>query len=307
VASGDAGVRKGDTGTVSTGGPPLPDHRITRRNLLQWLGQAATVPLWAPLVQACGSSGSPSDRHTSDQDLPDWPDPMGADGSRDAGGPGGDAGDLRPGDDSSIAGSDGPGPDVRSCEAEFQPGTEDLPILQSFPVRTVDPQDLQSILASWRLSVGGMVRREVTWSFCDLLAMGLVTQTTDFHCVEGWSVWDVPWDGVPLARLLDLAGPLPGASFLKIDCIGGRYSESLPLSVAREPRTLLALGIGGQTLPLSHGFPARVVVPRLLGYKNPKYVRRIDLVDVEHPGFWSRFGYPVSGEVPPERLREGHY
>jgi len=232
---------------------------------------------------------------------------MGADGSRDAGGPGGDAGDLRPGDDSSIAGSDGPGPDVRSCEAEFQPGTEDLPILQSFPVRTVDPQDLQSILASWRLSVGGMVRREVTWSFCDLLAMGLVTQTTDFHCVEGWSVWDVPWDGVPLARLLDLAGPLPGASFLKIDCIGGRYSESLPLSVAREPRTLLALGIGGQTLPLSHGFPARVVVPRLLGYKNPKYVRRIDLVDVEHPGFWSRFGYPVSGEVPPERLREGHY
>ena len=70
---------------------------------------------------------------------------------------------------------------------------------------------------------------------------------------------------------------------------------------------MLALGINGHTLPLKHGFPARVVVPRLLGYKNPKFVRRIELVDFEHVGYWSNFGYAVEGLVPEDRLREGKY
>lgn len=286
----------------------VPAERITRRDLLQWLGKAATVPLWGPLVQACGSSGGPSGRDAGDRDLPRWADFPGTEGTREAGdrGPGG-PGDPTAEEDLGVGEADDSGTPDGACEAVFQPGSEDLSIFQSFPVRTVDPPDLAAVLASWRLTIGGMVRREVTLTFCDLLDMGTVNQVTDFHCVEGWSVWDVPWDGVPLSRLLDRAGPLPGATFLKIGSVGGRYSESLSMAVAREPRTLLALGISGQTLPVSHGFPARIVVPRLLGYKNPKYVNRIDLVEFEHPGFWSRFGYPVSGEVPPERLREGRY
>ncbi len=274
--------------------------RLTRRDLLQWLGKATTLPLWGSLVQACGS---PRVRSPGDPDArtgEDW----GQRPDEEARGETGDAVSRdEPVEAEAIAQDDGTG----SCDPRFEPGAEDLPVFESFPVRTVDPPDLAAILASWRLSIGGMVRREVTLSFCDLLEMGTGTQVTDFHCVEGWSVWDVPWDGVPLSKLLDRAGPRSDATFLKMGCVGGRYSESLPIAVAREPRTILALGIGGRTLPLSHGFPARVVVPRLLGYKNPKYVTRIDLVDFEHPGFWSRFGYPVSGEVPPERLREGRF
>jgi DMSO/TMAO reductase YedYZ molybdopterin-dependent catalytic subunit len=81
----------------------------------------------------------------------------------------------------------------------------------------------------------------------------------------------------------------------------------MPIDVAREPRTLLGLGIAGSTLPLAHGFPLRIVVPRLLSYKNAKYVERIELVDAPLLGFWSQYGYPYEGEVPADRLRPGKY
>lgn len=189
----------------------------------------------------------------------------------------------------------------------MEPGTILRPELQSWNERTVDPQNLAAILASWKLRIGGLVDKPIELGFCELREMGLVTQVTDFHCVEGWSVYDVPWNGIPLGRLLEMVQPKSSATFLEIHCVGGKYLESLAVSVAKEPRSILALGIDGSTLPLKHGFPARVVVPRLLGYKNPKFVESIDLVDHESSGFWEGFGYPSQGAVPASRLRPGKY
>lgn len=192
------------------------------------------------------------------------------------------------------------------CDA-FQPGDGSQPIYGQWPVRTADVQQLADVLATWTLSIGGLVEAPRVWTFCDLLALGLDRQIKDFHCVEGWSILDVPWDGISLARLLDLAKPLPAARHLRFSCLRGIYTETLPVEIAREPRSILALGVDGATLPLNRGFPARVVVPRLMGYKGAKYVTRIDLSDDQGSGFWEAFGYPVEGEVPPERLREGKY
>jgi DMSO/TMAO reductase YedYZ molybdopterin-dependent catalytic subunit len=130
---------------------------------------------------------------------------------------------------------------------------------------------------------------------------------TDFHCVEGWSVDDVPWNGVSLARMLDLAGADPSATYLSFYSVGGEYSESLPISVAREPRTLLGYGVGGSTLPLAHGFPVRLVVPRLYGYKNAKYLSRIEITDHAITGYWEQYGYSYGGEVPASLLRPGKF
>ena len=189
----------------------------------------------------------------------------------------------------------------------FEPGARQGGIFAQWPVRTVDEQDLVRILAGWRLEVGGLLERPLSYSFAELLALPRTDQKKDFHCVEGWSVYDVPWNGVALSLILRQARPTKKATHVNIRTIGGRYNDSLPLAVAREPKTILAYGIAGSTLPLDHGFPLRVVVPRLLGYKNAKYVERLELTDRPLKGYWVAAGYEQAGTVQPERLRKGRY
>jgi DMSO/TMAO reductase YedYZ molybdopterin-dependent catalytic subunit len=301
----------------------LAEGPVTRRDLVSWMGRAAAFSLFAPWLEACvrpEGPFSPIDLGPG-RDLPGGPDGAAGDAGFDTPpdrdlatgdataeaaeeADAADAGDAADSGDAADA-TDAPSP--AQCDPDLVPGTTDAPIFQSWKGNTVDPQDEASLLSSWRLVIGGLVEREVVMDFCALRDMGLDDQVTDFHCVEGWSVYDVPWNGIRLGRLLALAGVRPEARYLKITSVGGHYTESLPLSVAYEPRTLLGIGIGGDALPMKHGFPARIVVPRLLGYKNAKCVARIDLAVTEHVGFWERYGYPVSGEVPEARLREGKY
>ena len=144
-------------------------------------------------------------------------------------------------------------------------------------------------------------------SFAELVSLPRQDQITDFHCVEGWSVHDVPWNGIHLSEIVSRVRPHSTATHITFHTIGGRYNESLPLTVALEERTLLAYGIAGATIPLKHGFPLRIVIPRLLGYKNAKYVHRLEFTDEPIEGFWVAAGYPYDGEVPPQRLRDGKY
>ena len=300
--------------------PRLPPPPLTRRSLLEWLGGATVLGLTSPLLQACagGSAGAAAEVAGEPADAP--VDPGGAaeapgevaaeTGSPDASEPGADV----PAEQSAADHApDVPADPTRLAEAACPDGQPPPAapamggVFDVWSVRTVDEQVLADLIANWRLRVEGLVERPTTFTFCDLLALGLVQQVTDFHCVEGWSVYDVPWDGVPLSVLLDAVGPLPGATHLTIGCRKGIYSESLAIDVAREPRSLLGLGVDGRTLPLPHGFPARVVVPRLFGYKNAKHVESITLTDQAHVGFWPKYGYSVAGEVPPDRLREGKY
>ena len=139
------------------------------------------------------------------------------------------------------------------------------------------------------------------------MALPRQNQVVDFHCVEGWSILDVPWNGLHLSELLDAAQPTSGASHLTFHTINQAYNESLPLDVAREPKTMLAYGIAEQTLPLKHGFPLRLVVPRLLAYKSAKYVQRIEVSDHPIDGFWVARGYSYDAEVQESRLRPGKY
>ena len=125
----------------------------------------------------------------------------------------------------------------------------------------------------------------------------------DFHCVEGWSVYDIPWNGIHLSQLTEIAKPLAQATHVTFHCVGDVYSESLPLEVALEPNTLLAYGIQDASLPLGKGFPLRLVVPRKLAYKSAKYVYRIEFDNQPRNGYWETFGYPYEADVPPERLR----
>lgn len=262
----------------------------SRRALLDWLGKATVLGLGSELLAACAGPQN-GDADTSFPDIGD-PDGLATD----------DAYDATPdiGYDGSMADGDLDG-------WPFHPPDDEPPIYETWPVRTVDPQELAAILASWTLTVDGMVRRPLSLRFAELLELERQDQITDFHCVEGWSVLDVPWSGVHLSTLLALAEAHDEASHLTFHTIGTDYNESLPIDIALEPLTLLAYGVAGNTIPLRHGFPLRLVVPRLFAYKSAKFVQRIELTDSRVEGYWVQRGYPYLGEVPDSRLREGRF
>jgi DMSO/TMAO reductase YedYZ molybdopterin-dependent catalytic subunit len=258
--------------------PPreVRENTLSRRSWLEWVGKAAVLTLGAETLAACTRAGSPSpDDAAADRPRPDGPPEASS--------------------------------DVPDEGLPFEPGEEGHDVYSGWPERTVDRQELEEILSSWSLRVDGLVEEGRTLTFAQLTTLPRQDQVMDFHCVEGWSVLDVPWNGVHLQTLLDLVRPLAAATHVTFHTFGDRYNESLPLSVALEPHTILGYGVGGSTLPLHHGFPLRLVVPRLFAYKSAKYVQRVELADGPVEGFWVDAGYPYLGEVPESRLRPGRY
>ena len=136
--------------------------------------------------------------------------------------------------------------------------------------------------ADWRLGVDGLVRRPQRLSLAQIRAMPARTQITRHDCVEGWSAIG-KWTGLPLKLALDDAGVLPSARYVVFHCAddfdGDVYYESIELIDAYHPQTILAWGMNDALLSVGHGAPLRLRVERQLGYKQAKYVMRVELVD----------------------------
>ena len=165
-----------------------------------------------------------------------------------------------------------------------------------FPVRTVEsvpdiPPD------EWVVKVDGLVDEPITLDRSMWSSLQRMNETVDFHCVEGWSVDDVRWGGVAPSVLLDQAGVKPQARYAVFHANGGVYSSSLPLDLVRDGQTVLADSLNGSPLPPKHGGPLRLVVPKQLGYKNVKWVERIELSEEIVTGYWEGNGYPEDAPV----------
>jgi DMSO/TMAO reductase YedYZ molybdopterin-dependent catalytic subunit len=136
--------------------------------------------------------------------------------------------------------------------------------------------------ADWRLKVDGLVRRPQAFSLAQIKTMPARTQITRHDCVEGWSAIG-KWTGLPLKLALDAAGVLPSARYVVFHCAddsdGTPYYESIDLVDAYHPQTILAWGMNNQLLSVGHGAPLRLRVERQLGYKQAKYVMRVEAVD----------------------------
>jgi DMSO/TMAO reductase YedYZ molybdopterin-dependent catalytic subunit len=143
---------------------------------------------------------------------------------------------------------------------------------------------LETNFKDWKLKVHGLVERPLALSLDELRAMPSRTQITMHNCDEGWSAIG-QWTGVQLARLLSLAGPRLNARYVVFHCLdtqeadGVPYYESIDLVDAVHPQTILAYVMNGAPLPVGHGAPLRLRVELQIGYKNAKYVDRIELVD----------------------------
>ncbi len=145
--------------------------------------------------------------------------------------------------------------------------------------------------ATWTLGVGGLVERPLTLSYSDLRSLPRAEQVSTFHCVTGWSVQDVHWAGVRIRDLLDAATPQAQAGALRFVSAEQPYVDFLTMKQALLDDVMLAYEMDGKPLPREHGAPLRLVIPEMYGYKNVKWVERIDVVPHEESGYWEVRGY----------------
>jgi DMSO/TMAO reductase YedYZ molybdopterin-dependent catalytic subunit len=151
--------------------------------------------------------------------------------------------------------------------------------------------------ARYRLVIDGMVEQPLTLTYEDLRALPAVRQVSDFHCVEGWGVDDVQWDGVRLQTIIDRVRPTKDAAYITFHSLGGLYRDSLEMQQARLPDVLIAYDMDGQPLTKEHGLPLRLIMPRMFGYKGPKWLTRIEFRDVQDIGYWEERGWRMDAWI----------
>jgi DMSO/TMAO reductase YedYZ molybdopterin-dependent catalytic subunit len=164
----------------------------------------------------------------------------------------------------------------------------DWPVLSAGPTPDV-PTD------QWTFTVDGLVEKETTWSWQEMLELPQSEWKTDIHCVTRWSKLDTIWEGVWLEEFLNVAKSKPEATYILASCYGG-YTTNLPLAEALNKQAMIAHTFDHQPLPAEHGGPARLLVPHLYFWKSAKWINRITLLNHDQPGFWEQYGYHDHGD-----------
>jgi DMSO/TMAO reductase YedYZ molybdopterin-dependent catalytic subunit len=172
-----------------------------------------------------------------------------------------------------------------------------LPFGDHFRIYTITGSFPEISREQYRLEVTGLVERPTTFTVDDLEAMPAVSFVKDFHCVTGWSVPNVHWEGVRLSHILDTVGVTPRAVALSFESYDGADSESLTLEQARLPDVIVAYRMLGAPVTTAHGGPVRLYVAPMFGYKSLKWLSAIRVVDQVIPGFWEQNGYPLNGWI----------
>jgi len=184
--------------------------------------------------------------------------------------------------------------------------TRKWPVLHYGTVPRVD-------LATWRFSVGGAVEQPFAITWEELQALPRRQTACDIHCVTRWSRYDNVFEGVPVQLLLQRAGVKPEARYALVHAEQG-FTTNLPLDDLDRPENLLALSHDGEPLTPEHGGPVRLLVPHLYLWKSAKWVRGIECLEEDVPGFWEQNGYHMRGDPwqeerygrpDPARMRRG--
>jgi DMSO/TMAO reductase YedYZ molybdopterin-dependent catalytic subunit len=170
--------------------------------------------------------------------------------------------------------------------ARLPPGqylTEKWPVLHAGTVPQTD-------LTTWDLRIFGEVENPVTLSWEEFTALPTREITTDIHCVTRWSRFDTSFKGVHWSELEKLVQPKPTARFV-VAHAEQDFTANVPLSPLEDDEALLAYEADGEPLAPEHGWPLRLVIPKRYFWKSAKWLRGIELLDHDEPGFWERLGY----------------
>jgi DMSO/TMAO reductase YedYZ molybdopterin-dependent catalytic subunit len=191
-------------------------------------------------------------------------------------------------------------------EERLPPGqvlTRKWPVLHYGEVPDFDPQ-------SWDLTVFPvpLLDKAVSFTWPQFQALPRGKVFADMHCVTRWSKLDNLWEGVPTRELLNHVTVSPAAKFVMVHCEYG-FTTNLPVDDFFAGDALLATHHNGQPLDPDHGYPVRLVIPRLYAWKSAKWVRGVEFMEADRPGFWEEWqhgGYHMRGDPwAEERHRPG--
>jgi len=150
-------------------------------------------------------------------------------------------------------------------------------------------------LDRWDFRIGGLVvaPRRLNWTEFNQLPK--MSETRDFHCVTRWSRFDNLWNGVAFREVLKLVELKPNAKYVMVHAEQG-YTANIPLADLDRDDVLFATHHDGEPLTPEHGYPLRLVVPHLYAWKSVKWVRGLEFLDRDMPGFWEQNGYHMYGD-----------
>jgi DMSO/TMAO reductase YedYZ molybdopterin-dependent catalytic subunit len=183
--------------------------------------------------------------------------------------------------------------------ARLPPGqylTEKWPVLHAGSVPETD-------LATWDFKVFGEVDQPLTLSWDEFTALPSTEITIDIHCVTRWSRFDTSFRGVRWAELANLCHPKPRARYVVAHAEQG-YTANVPLAALEDENALLAYEADGEPLEPDHGWPLRLVVPSRYFWKSAKWLRGLELLPADQPGFWERLGYDNNADYWKEERYE---
>jgi len=161
--------------------------------------------------------------------------------------------------------------------------TEKFPVLH---VGSIPPFDRKR----WDFRIWGLVESPVKLTYDELRALPVKEVVADIHCVTGWSKLDTRWKGATPQEILRSARPKSEAAYVLVHGEGG-YTTNLPLEALLDDSVVLAYGYEGEEMSPEHGGPLRLVVPHRYFYKSAKWVRGLELMAEDRPGFWEQRGY----------------
>jgi DMSO/TMAO reductase YedYZ molybdopterin-dependent catalytic subunit len=164
--------------------------------------------------------------------------------------------------------------------------TDDFPVLSAGPTPRIP-------LDRWTFMIEGGTEIQRSWTWDEFRALPGESITTDIHCVTRWSKLNTVWEGVSVDTLLD--GVDYDAAFVIAWCDGG-YTTNLPIEDVTGGKAWIAFSFDDEPLAPEHGGPARLLVPHLYFWKSAKWVRGLQLVDEDEPGFWESLGYHNYGD-----------
>jgi DMSO/TMAO reductase YedYZ molybdopterin-dependent catalytic subunit len=163
-----------------------------------------------------------------------------------------------------------------------------------WPILTYGPTP-QVDLSQWDFTVEGLVENPLRFSWEEWNELPTVEVEADMHCVTSWSKLDNVWRGVQATYLLERAKPRAEAEFFSAFCDGG-YTTNVPVAELYEEDAVFATHHNGEPLQPGHGYPMRLVIPRLYAWKSAKWIRGIELLPEDKPGFWENNGYHNYGD-----------
>jgi DMSO/TMAO reductase YedYZ molybdopterin-dependent catalytic subunit len=161
--------------------------------------------------------------------------------------------------------------------------TDKFPVLSFGATPRFNPEQ-------WDFRVVGLIEKPLQFNYQQFRGLPQTKQVSDFHCVTTWSRLDNVWEGVAVRDLMAMIKLAPAVSHVVMHCDGG-YTTNLPLEAFLDDDVILAHRHDGRDLEPDHGWPVRLVVPKLYAWKSAKWLRAIEFTDQDRRGFWEVRGY----------------